>query len=474
MEGWRLLHLVVIAALTSLSACQNICLENNWAVGTFPHPDTCSWYVVCNGFVTSVSACPIGQSFDPIRGTCVDSTIAAPCSDIKTTIAPVTSAPECKNTSRGDILFIMDASSSIGIHNFTTQLQFVAGLTKPFTLGPNNVQFGAIVFSSAVQNVFAFNTFSDHLALEHAILNTTYMAAYTNTFAALEFARTYAFNASNGARQGVPHIAIVLTDGESGNFDLTALEADLLKSAGVHVLAIGIADAYRDELLAIASTQLDVFQADSFAVLHTLEAEVTIRTCNEVITTTCKNLTIADVILVLDSSSSIGYSNYQTQLQFAANLTQNFRLGPNDVRFAAIIFGTGVQKLFDLSTHSDHAQLYRAITGATYLSSSTNTGAALSSITSQGMFSAAAGGRVGATQVIITMTDGESTDPAETRRQASLQKDRGVHMISIGVGSAVNYAELVALSSGVSNIFTAPSYEVLHRLAEEVTNRTCD
>lgn len=66
---------------------------------------------------------------------------------------------------------------------------------------------------------------------------------------------------------------------------------------------------------------------------------------------------MADIIFLLDSSSGILFNDYQKLLRFAANLTQHFKIGPNDVRFAALTFGTVVRKLFDLNTYNNQAQI---------------------------------------------------------------------------------------------------------------------
>ncbi|KAH9509841.1 hypothetical protein Btru_045385 [Bulinus truncatus] len=458
-----------------LSAGEEICRDNNWATGTHPHPTSCSLYVVCHSFNTTVHSCQVGQTFDPIRGQCWNASAAAACNDHKTTPSPVTpDNVQCTTTAKGDVLFILDSSSSIGYKNYTIQLQFVANLTRAFTLGRDKVQFSVVVFASFAETVFTFDRYYTHLELEEAIMKAQYVSAGTNTYQALEYARTTAFTSAHGARPDVAHIAIVMTDGESSDKDKTKQEAQLLKGTGVHVLAVGVGAYNRDELDAVATTVQDVFTVGSFDVLGTIEKDITVRTCNEVIHTTCRNFTLADIIFVLDGSSSIGYPDFYKQLLFTANLTKSFRVGANDVRFGALTFGTSVQKLFDLGTYNDHTSLEQAILRASYLSSSTNTGAALSYITSNNMFSTAAGGRDTAPKIIIVLTDGQSTSPTDTRVQAGHIKDRGIHMMSIGVGSQVDQQELVVLSSHPLNIFLAASYEVLHRLQEEVANRTCE
>ncbi|KAH9492892.1 hypothetical protein Btru_032557 [Bulinus truncatus] len=304
-------------------------------------------------------------------------------------------------------------------------------------------------------------------------MNTTYVGSTTNTFLALDYARTTSFSAAQGTRSGVPHIAVVMTDGFSSNFQETQLAAQRLKDSGVVVMAIGIGLFNRTELDVIASNTNLVKQVGSYEVLQELHTDVSVMICNKVLNNTCTSLKVADIIIVMDSSTSIGANNFREQLRFAANLTQNFAIGPNDVRFAALTFGSTVNKLFDLDSYSSHDAIYRAITGATYQGSGTNTAMALKYITDNNMFGAAHGGRDGATKIIITLTDGVSDNQVNTSHQATYLKERGYHMMAIGIGRAVNTTELVTLSTDVRNIFIADSFDVLSRLQQEVFVQTC-
>lgn len=67
--------------------------------------------------------------------------------------------------------------------------------------------------------------------------------------------------------------------------------------------------------------------------------------------------TVADIVFVLDSSGSIGDSNYQLQLDFTSRLVSQFNVSKEATQFGALIFGTNVQELFDLNTYSDQQSI---------------------------------------------------------------------------------------------------------------------
>ncbi|XP_059162207.1 uncharacterized protein LOC131945194 [Physella acuta] len=456
-------------APVTVDTSSGICRDNNWQSGVHPHPDTCDQYIMCYDFATQILNCQAGLKFDPTKGACVAANIAEPCND------HTGSGGLCR---KADILFIIDSSSSIGYSNYSKQLEFVRRMTTFFPLDADNVRFSVIVFATDAVLAIRFNDFYDHMSLTRAIQNLTYVGAATNTYKALQLAQSSAFTKANGARDGVPHITVVLTDGMSSDYGLTVNEASRLRSMGVIVLAVGIAAANRTELEGMtgyrgSEANKFVFYVENFDLLHTLQDDVPLATCQAVTGAACLDISVADIILVMDSSSSIGYSNYQKQLTFAANLTDNYNIGESAVKFGAISYGTEIVKIFDLKDHQNHAAIRQSLLGSQYLSSSTNTAGALQKIVTDNMFGPASGGRNNVTKVVITMTDGESNNVAQTKAEAQQLKAKGYKMISIGIGSQVNHDELTTLATSTNEMFLSPGYDVLHMLNEDILTRSC-
>lgn len=77
------------------------------------------------------------------------------------------------------------------------------------------------------------------------------------------------------------------------------------------------------------------------------------------ISAVCK--TYADIVLVMDSSGSIGAANYKQMLQFAVSITEKFTLGIEDVQFAQVIFGANAYKKFDFNTHKTFESLKKVV-----------------------------------------------------------------------------------------------------------------
>lgn len=90
------------------------------------------------------------------------------------------------------------------------------------------------------------------------------------------------FFVSPGDRPNVPNVAIVVTDGQSNNPNLTIAEAQKARAAGITVLAIGVGSGVsRKELNAIATDpdSTHVFMADNFDALKSLKALLSTKAC---------------------------------------------------------------------------------------------------------------------------------------------------------------------------------------------------
>ena len=87
---------------------------------------------------------------------------------------------------------------------------------------------------------------------------------------------------SPGDRPNVPNVAIIVTDGQSGNPPLTASEAKKARDAGITILAIGVGSGARTSELNAMATDPDsthVYKADNFDALTSLQALLSTKAC---------------------------------------------------------------------------------------------------------------------------------------------------------------------------------------------------
>ena len=174
-------------------------------------------------------------------------------------------AADCSSL-KADILFIFDASSSVGITNFNKEKDFVKTLINSFPIGPKSVQVGRITFSTS-DSYFYLISHTTKSTLVKAISESPYITGVTHTEKALHDARTVIFTPQHGDRPNAPNIVVLLTDGYSNDRVRTQQEAALLHKDGVRVIAVGIGHYNITELGHIASSPHDTFAVANFSQL---------------------------------------------------------------------------------------------------------------------------------------------------------------------------------------------------------------
>ncbi len=191
-----------------------------------------------------------------------------------------------------DIYFILDGSFSIGPENFQLVRTFVADTVKAFTIHPSATRVGLITFSLDAQLVFPLNAHGTLTDLLTAINAIPYLQSFTRTDLAIKLLMTEGFTDYNGARplsQGIPRIAVFLTDGRSNipKFTQQAIN-ELNQGTPIIRFAVGIGEqADIDELQTIASDENFVFLIDDFAEvdLAKLQEDITNEVCRCELTT---------------------------------------------------------------------------------------------------------------------------------------------------------------------------------------------
>ena len=191
---------------------------------------------------------------------------------------------------------------------------------------------------------------------------------------------------------------------------------------------------------------------------------------------TCSQDLKMDLGLVLDASGSIGYDNYQLQLVFTKDLLRRVNVGANETRVGIINFSDIYQVLTWLNTDYDLESKLQQVDKAEYYSGGTDTAAALQEANI--VFSYEYGLRPpeeGATMVLFIVTDGQSDSPPDTIRAANVLKNKGITIVSVGVGEGPNLDELYAICTppASENYFAISDYAALEHRIDQFTARSC-
>ncbi|XP_072366354.1 collagen alpha-6(VI) chain-like [Scyliorhinus torazame] len=179
---------------------------------------------------------------------------------------------------------------------------------------------------------------------------------------------------------------------------------------------------------------------------------------------TGSNPEVADIIFLIDGSSSIHSQNFEQVKEAIISFINKNEFGKTRVQIGIIQFSTKPRLEFQLDQYDDKAVLLKAVHQIQQLHGGTNTGQALNFTIDY--FDSSKGGRPGIQQYLILITDGESGDHVSEAARAI--RDRGLNVFAIGIGSA-NHAELVTISGSHEKAFHLDNFDTLKDLEQWIS-----
>ena len=121
-----------------------------------------------------------------------------------------------------DIVFVVDASGSIGVTNFNLTKSFLSRLVGRLNISSGNTRVGLVTYSSGIGSGFNLSDYVTVASMQRAISSLGYSyGGTTNTAGALAYVRTTMLTAAAGNRDDVPNVVVVVTDGHSNNANHT-------------------------------------------------------------------------------------------------------------------------------------------------------------------------------------------------------------------------------------------------------------
>jgi collagen type VI alpha len=386
-----------------------------------------------------------------------------------------------------DIVFVLDESGSIWGPHFTKQLEFVEHVVDTFDVRPGKTHIGVLTFGTEVRIIFNVGEIRGESELKAAIKGIKQMRGETHTHEALRRTRVEMFSGAH-TRPNVPHIVIVITDGESNFPDRTAVEAGLAHGEGLQIFAIGVGQQVnREELEAIASEPDMVFQVDDYSVLDGLRQRLAWRACQvttlppPTTTTTappppqmiegCTNgFKSMDHIWALSDLASP--TENAAALNLIRDVTSRMTLSPAQVQVGVTPRVCQAGPAIRLKDHDTQEGFNSALAARQY-SSAANTNAHIQYIHNTGM-ATASGGRSDSVKFGLLIIDrAHGSNLARATNEAKKAKDAGIKLIVIGVGDDVVTSELNAIASTNQDVIRVGSYAELGSADAAVIARLC-
>ncbi|OWF49641.1 cartilage matrix protein-like [Mizuhopecten yessoensis] len=378
-----------------------------------------------------------------------------------------------------DVFFLIDESSSIHSHeNFQLELSFVQQVIDYLDVSVDLTHVGALTFSNNATMRFPLNQFTNKDELKSAVKAIDWRGGNTFTNEALKMLKNDGFAVANGARKGVAHIGIIITDGNSTNPYKTREEAAQVLNKGIYMFAIGVGSVYRPELNTLASDPNSdfVFTVENLGALNKIKEILAYRVCEENQQDTpqeiCRQQT-ADIVFVADASTSIGQSDFKKLLSFIGEVVSQFDIGVDATRVGLITFANTSKIEFNLNSYTSSAEINKAISKVKYTTGLTYTAEAIQMMFDQ-MFTTDSGARGGdIPQIGIIITDGNSREPKKTYAMAGAAHELGIRMFAIGVGQYIVEDELKVMSSDLDSYFMVDDFSALNSIRQVLTTKTC-
>ncbi|XP_043934380.1 collagen alpha-1(VII) chain-like, partial [Protopterus annectens] len=187
----------------------------------------------------------------------------------------------------------------------------------------------------------------------------------------------------------------------------------------------------------------------------------------------CQNVYTADIVFLVDGSSSIGRPNFQQIRMFMEGILNIFinAVKEDGVRFGVVQYSDDPRVEFSFLDHKNGTEVKKAIQSLSYKGGNTRTGTGLKYLADH--FFGTSAIRANIPKVVILITDGKSQDSI-TNPSIKL-KSQDVKVFAVGIKNA-DRQELEQVSSKPTEqfLFYVTNFKILQTLLPLVTRRVCE
>ncbi|CAJ0949797.1 unnamed protein product [Ranitomeya imitator] len=178
-----------------------------------------------------------------------------------------------------------------------------------------------------------------------------------------------------------------------------------------------------------------------------------------------------DIILLVDSSWSVGRTNFRLVKNFLWGILSPLHISRDKIRIGLSQYSREPQTEWDLNTFTSKTEVLDAIKRVKYKGGNTFTGMALIHVLEENLREAS-GARPSAGKVLFLVTDGKSQDDAITVSKSL--KQSGIYIFAIGVKNA-DESELREIASEPTELtlHMIPDFPMLSSLVGDVSRALC-
>ncbi|XP_068129719.1 collagen alpha-1(VII) chain-like [Hyperolius riggenbachi] len=180
----------------------------------------------------------------------------------------------------------------------------------------------------------------------------------------------------------------------------------------------------------------------------------------------------ADIVFLVDESSSIGPNNFNKVKDFLYRIVSYFpKIGPQGTQIAIVQYSEEPRTEFHLNQHKDRNSVLKAIRNMQYFGGDTRTGRGIGHVVKE-LFQMSKGMRPSSPHLILLITDGQSQD--NVMQPSRVAHALGIRMLAVGV-SAANMDELksIMMHRNLNDIFFVSSFDDFPLIVQELIETIC-
>ncbi|XP_047421177.1 collagen alpha-4(VI) chain-like isoform X3 [Sciurus carolinensis] len=388
----------------------------------------------------------------------------------------------CREASVGDVVFLVD--TSINPQHARSVRNFLYILVNSFNVSRETIRVGLAQYSDAPHSEFLLSTYHHKGDVLRHIQRIQFKSGGNKLGLALQFILDHHFQEGAGSRasQGVPQIAVVISSGQAE--DHVPELAEAFRRAGILLYAVGIGNAVQAELREIASSPKEKFISfvPSFSGLASLAQKLRLELCDILakaaqpigpVSPACREVALADIVFLVDSSTSIGPQNFQKVKNFLYSIVLGLDISSDQVQVGLAQYNDNIYPAFQLNQYTLKSVVLEHIQNLPYRTGGTNTGSALEFI--QTNFLTETGGsraKDRVPQIVILVTDGESND--EVQDAADQLKEDGVIVYVVGVNvQDVQELQKIASEPFEKFLFNTENFNILQEFSGSLLQTLC-
>jgi len=194
---------------------------------------------------------------------------------------------------------------------------------------------------------------------------------------------------------------------------------------------------------------------------------------------------MADVVFILDSSTSVrasnpadgSYDNWQLLLEFVAQVVERLAVGIDSVRVGLVEYSDTATGVFNMNHYYDRTDLRTQILATPYLGGGRNTSGGIK-VVHNAQYTYSCGDRDDVDNIAILITDGKSNvDVQNTIPEAISARADNIKLYTIGISNEIEVSELSEISSIPQrlneNYFLTHNYRTLSQLVNTIAQIPC-